>query len=165
MNPYQVLGVSETATDEEVKAAYRRMVKKYHPDRYTDSALKEQASEKLKEVNAAYDAIVKIRKGEDRGDGPGGNSSAYGMGGRQYRYHSQYQGTQRYAPVKEKIRVGDIGAAEAILLAWVCGMLSGTIGRALFCGSAAGTMVRASISCRRIRWILPMKSMFGHSIL
>lgn len=118
MNPYHVLGVSETATDEEIKAAYRRLVKKYHPDRYADSALKEQASEKLKEINAAYDSIEKIRKGEAAGPGMGGQggySSAYGMGGRQYRYRSEYQGAARYGAVKEKIRVGDIGAAEAIL--------------------------------------------------
>lgn len=118
MNPYQVLGVSETATDEEIKAAYRKMVKKYHPDRYVDSALKEQASERLKEINAAYDSIQKIRKGEAPGPGMGGQggySSAYGMGGRQYRYRSEYQGAARYGAVREKIRVGDIGAAEAIL--------------------------------------------------
>ena len=36
MNPYEVLGVSENATDEEIKAAYRRLVKKYHPDRFAN---------------------------------------------------------------------------------------------------------------------------------
>ena len=63
-------------TDEEVKAAYRKMVKKYHPDRYVDSALKEQASEKLKEINAAYDTIQKMRKGEAAGPGMGGGYSS-----------------------------------------------------------------------------------------
>ena len=43
-NPYEVLGVSETATDEEVKAAYRNLAKKYHPDNYTDSHVDDIAS-------------------------------------------------------------------------------------------------------------------------
>ena len=63
MNPYDVLGVSPSASDEEIKKAYRALAKKYHPDRYTDSVLKEQASEKIKEINAAYTEIQRIRNG------------------------------------------------------------------------------------------------------
>ena len=59
MNPYKVLGVSENASQEEIRKAYLTLVKKYHPDRYTDEAMKELANEKLKEVNQAYEMLVK----------------------------------------------------------------------------------------------------------
>ena len=39
MNPYEVLGVKEGATEEEIKAAYKELVKKYHPDKYADNPL------------------------------------------------------------------------------------------------------------------------------
>ena len=61
-NPYKVLGVSETATDEEIKKAYRELVKKYHPDKYADNPLADVAAEKMKEINAAYEQITKDRK-------------------------------------------------------------------------------------------------------
>ena len=61
-NPYEVLGVSETATDEEVKAAYRNLAKKYHPDNYTDSPLADVAEQKMKEINEAYDMINQMRQ-------------------------------------------------------------------------------------------------------
>lgn len=57
MNPYEVLGVSPDDDEETIKKAYRSLVKKYHPDRYANSPLAEQANEKLKEINLAYDII------------------------------------------------------------------------------------------------------------
>ncbi len=61
-NPYEVLGISPDATDEEVKAAYRQMAKKYHPDNYVDSPLGDLAEQKMKEINEAYDTITEQRK-------------------------------------------------------------------------------------------------------
>lgn len=57
MNPYEVLGVKPGASEEEIKSAYRKLVKQYHPDQYTNNPLKELAEEKLAEVNKAYDMI------------------------------------------------------------------------------------------------------------
>lgn len=61
-NPYQVLGVPESASDEEVKRVYRELAKKYHPDNYGDSPLKEVAEEKMAEVNEAYNSVMDQRK-------------------------------------------------------------------------------------------------------
>ena len=59
MNPYEVLGVNENASPEEIKKAYRELAKKYHPDKYVNNPLADLASEKLKEINEAYDMIQK----------------------------------------------------------------------------------------------------------
>lgn len=59
MNPYEVLGVNPGASQEEIKSAYRKLIKKYHPDQYGDNPLKELAQEKLIEINKAYEILTK----------------------------------------------------------------------------------------------------------
>lgn len=61
-NPYEVLGVSPNASNDEIKKAYRQLSKKYHPDSYVNNPLADLAEEKFKEVQAAYDEIMKQRQ-------------------------------------------------------------------------------------------------------
>ena len=124
-------GVSEDASDEEIKKAYRELVKKYHPDKYADNPLAEVAAEKMKEINAAYDQITKDRKagrtgGYSRqsyggagysGQGYGGN---YGYGGQGYGYgnpgyNSGAYGNSAYGDVRRFIAQNRIAEADEIL--------------------------------------------------
>lgn len=61
-NPYEVLGIQENATDEEIKKAYRKLSRKYHPDANINNPNKEEAEEKFKQVQEAYEQIMKIRQ-------------------------------------------------------------------------------------------------------
>ena len=60
-DPYAVLGVTRSATPEEIKSAYRKLAKKYHPDLHPDDPA---ASEKMNEINEAYDMITHPEKYE-----------------------------------------------------------------------------------------------------
>lgn len=72
-DPYKVLGVSPDATDEEIKKAYRELARKYHPDNYVNNPLADLVEEKMKEVNEAYDYIMKHR-GEAKSSSSSGSS-------------------------------------------------------------------------------------------
>jgi len=70
-DPYKVLGISHNASEEEIKAAYRALAKKYHPDSVRDNPLSDLAQEKMAEINQAYDTIMALRKNG------GGGSAGY----------------------------------------------------------------------------------------
>ena len=69
-DPYQILGVDRDASDEEIKRAYRRLAKQYHPDANPGD---EYAAKKMQEVNDAYDRI----KNPEKYRGPGAGSQGY----------------------------------------------------------------------------------------
>lgn len=63
-DPYKVLGIQADATEEEIKKAYRALSRKYHPDANINNPNKAQAEEKFKEIQQAYNQIMKEREQE-----------------------------------------------------------------------------------------------------
>ncbi len=74
-DPYEVLGIRSDATDEEVKKAYREQAKKFHPDNYANTEFSDIAGEKMKEINEAYDEILRRRAGSSSSQHSAGSSS------------------------------------------------------------------------------------------
>ncbi len=115
-DPYEVLGVPSSATDEEVKKAYRNLARKYHPDNYHDSPLADVAQEKMKEINEAYEEVQSMRK-----NGGAGQSSYGGYGRNPYgqnpygAYGGGYGGDPAFARVRRSIAQGELNLAEELL--------------------------------------------------
>ncbi len=118
-DPYKVLNIPPTASDDEVKHAYRELARKYHPDNYHDNPLADLAQEKMKEINEAYEQIQRRRKSS-----ASAASSARQSGSGDYSYTYSYSDGRTYgsggsSSVMQEIRLainrGDITQAERLL--------------------------------------------------
>ena len=103
-DPYEVLGVSPGASDDEIKAAYRKLAKKYHPDLNNGSA---EAEARMKEVNEAYTLLIK-HKGQTGGPSGYGSAGGYGSSG-----GSGYGSSGSYGGMVPPAAMGATGAATA----------------------------------------------------
>lgn len=108
-DPYKVLGVSPDATDDEIKKAYRNLARKYHPDKYRDSDLADLASEKMKEVNAAYEEIKQMR------ENGGGRANTNRNQGSSFAGSTSATGNPRYNEIRRHLNMGNEREAEVML--------------------------------------------------
>ena len=115
-DPYKVLGVSPDATDEEIKRAYRRLAKQYHPDLNPGD---EAAAKKMQEINAAYEQIKNPEKNTGAGQSGYGGYGGYGsydpFGGYGRSYSEQSYGDQYQRAAYQYIRMGRYAEARNTL--------------------------------------------------
>lgn len=106
-NSYDILGVSQNATDEQIKDAYRDLAKKYHPDNYADSPLQEFADEKMREINAAYDDVMNSRRS-------GGNAQNTATTSSQS-YSNNNNSSSNFGDIRSMIQANRLVEAEELL--------------------------------------------------
>ncbi len=108
-NPYDIIGVTTNSTDEEIKSAYRELAKKYHPDNYADSPLREFADEKMSEINAAFDQIMNERR-------KNGYTQATQTTQSSYRQSNGYSNSSsNFADIRAMIQANRLVEAEELL--------------------------------------------------
>jgi len=105
-DPYQVLGVSQNASNDEIKKAYRELSRKYHPDSYVDNPLASLAEDKFKEVQEAYKQVMDMREN--------GSSSGFG-GASSYTGNSSSDDVSKYNSARTYINARQYAQASNIL--------------------------------------------------
>lgn len=118
-DPYKVLGISQNATDDEVKKAYRKLAKRYHPDIYVNNPLSDLAAEKMKEINTAHDTITRQRANGSGSSGSGtsgSGTSGSGSSGSDNGFNGNATGgSDTYTRIRQLIFGNRIGEAEVLL--------------------------------------------------
>lgn len=112
MDPYAVLGVERNASDDDIKKAYRKLSRKYHPDANVNNPDKEWAEEKFKQIQAAYQQVMNERT---RGYAGYGSTGAYNANSQNSRtYSNGYGRTYRRNGFEYQYRDGadHFGGAE-----------------------------------------------------
>lgn len=94
-DPYEILGVSRNASMDEIKKAYHQLSRKYHPDANVNNPLADLAAEKFKEVQQAYDQIVKERENASFG------GESYSYSGSYASDNTQYQAVYSYIQARQ----------------------------------------------------------------
>ena len=112
MDPYKILGVAPDATDEQIKAAYRDLARKYHPDNYANNPLADLAQEKMKQINEAYDTITKQRKAS-QSRSTDFNQQTYQN--TSYQYGQYNRSSNQFADIRRLIMQRRIVEAEELL--------------------------------------------------
>lgn len=101
-DPYEVLGVKQGASQDEIKKAYRELAKKYHPDQYGNNPLKDLAEEKMREINEAYDYLLKNGSNKSYSSGSYSSESSY----------SSNENNSTYNSIRMDINNGNLNGAE-----------------------------------------------------
>ena len=109
INPYEVLGVRQGASKEDIKKAYREQAKKYHPDQYGDNPLKDLAEDKMQELNEAYDLLMKNSSSSNNYD----SSSSYNSSSNSNSYSKEdYTNGNIYQSIRMDLNSNNIPSAE-----------------------------------------------------
>ncbi len=111
MNPYEVLGIRPGASQEEIKSAYRKLVKQYHPDQFSDNPLQNLAQEKLAEINKAYNML----SNGNNNNGSYSNNNSYSSNTNNNSNYNYGNYSEDFAQVRSCIQRRDIRGAENIL--------------------------------------------------
>lgn len=128
-DPYEVLGLQRGASKDEVKSAYRKLAKKYHPDMNENNPLQDLAEEKFKEIQWAYDQIM---NGNSSGSYESyGSSSSYDSSSTSLASVRQLVQTGRFQEAIRALNSISVRNAEWNYLVGVCYVNMGSLGQGM----------------------------------
>lgn len=123
-DPYEILEVRKGASKDEIKSAYKKLAKQYHPDQYDNNPLKELAEDKMAEINEAYEYLMKQTNSNGYGSSTSSNSSnrsSYSSSQSNNNYSYNYNSSNNsstsnssdaYQSIRTDINSGNLSAAE-----------------------------------------------------